>query len=242
MGIALLCQKQPPRCHPSTTQLLPLNGPPQRPQDCLRRLRELIPPGSARWPWLDKVRSIQQAHPDRAYIVKEPDEESTPPRTSAEGTKATGSKPSPGTPQFAEASFTDTLRHEPKALRSRICTNLFLPYTAAIFDSLQFWPDCSRTPAAVVWACESRQNSSKENINGNYPDHHPGLVATRRSSDLALQRKLGILPKRWAGIGLTNRGDTRVNRTVLTKCGPTDSEWAIIFGSLSNESRSGVWS
>ena len=125
VGIALLCQKQPPRCHPSTTQLLLLNGPPQRPQDCLRRLRELIPPGSTRWPWLDKVRSIQQAHRDRAYIVKEPDEESTPPRTSAEGTKATGSKPSPGTPQFAEASFTDTLRHEPKALRSWICANLF---------------------------------------------------------------------------------------------------------------------
>src|SRR4029077_11980406 len=90
------------------------------------------------------------------------------------------------------------------------------PSTAANFDALQSWPDCSRTLAVVALASESRQNIVKENIDGNYPDHHSGFVAAWCPSNMALQRKLGVLSERWAGSGAADRGDPRINRTVLT--------------------------
>ena len=57
----------------------------------------------------------------------------------------------------------------------------------------------------------------KENINGNYLDHHFGFVVARCAPNLALQRQLGILSKRWLGTDSADRGDTRVDRQGLTE-------------------------
>ena len=79
--------------------------------------------------------------------------------------------------------------------------------------SLTVLPDCSRIAAVIVLACGNERSAvnEKEKPNGNYSGCHSRSVIARRSPDLAVQRRLGILPERRAGIGSADRGNPGVD-------------------------------
>src|SRR5882672_118974 len=57
----------------------------------------------------------------------------------------------------------------------------------------------------------------KETTRGNYLDRHFGSVTAGRAPDVAVQRRLGILPKRRPGTGAADCGDPRADRPSLTR-------------------------
>src|SRR5947199_2717056 len=67
--------------------------------------------------------------------------------------------------------------------------------------SLRTQPDAAAKLVIVGLVCPALE---WRKLNGDNPDHHFDPSADWRTADLAVSRRLGLLPERWARVGIAN--------------------------------------